>query len=133
MAIVRPFIKKQDNLINAINESIVVICTFIFIYVASTDNSDHERVAVKAMIYIISSSGVVVCAIIMGFAYVLIYEFLRAYFEKKRIAKILEFEKGRSVNSDDLSSSINRSGFNVDINISVSNSQNAYRNDSSRG
>ena len=127
---VRPYITKQDNMINAINEFIVVICTFIFISISENGDPDHKRVGVKAVIYIVSGSGVVVCIIIMGFAYVLIYDFLKAYLEKRRMEKILELEKGRSIDSGDLSSSVAReSGFDVAINVSVSNSQNAYRED----
>ena len=124
MAFVRPFIAKQDNLINSINEFIVVLCTFIFISIYANEDDDRGRYSVRAVIYIISSSGGVVCAIVLAFGAILIYDFVKAYLEKKRQEKRDKEDMAISIDSDEISSSLERiSGFNIDIRIDVSNSQ----------
>ena len=77
VAIVRPFITFQDNIINCLNELIIVICTGIFISIYKNEGSDDgAKHSVRAVIYIVSFSGAFVCVIILSIASYLLAQFV---------------------------------------------------------
>ena len=132
MILVRPFLADQDNVINMINETLVVICSCIFYALtdeADVNDNDAETLA-RVVIYVISIGGGIVCVVILIFAFKLIIKLYRDYRSKKLEKEEQIKNDGKSdLNEEDLFSDVDevndRSCMNLDFRIEMSNELNA--------